>query len=112
MGEPDDCWPWQKSVGSHGYGQAWDGITVRLAHRCAWSLENGPIPGEMTVGHICGTLRCCNPTHLRLLTNEENAGGIKTHCPKGHPYSGDNLYVDPQGHRRCRACNRERGRKK
>ena len=29
---------------------------------------------------------------------------VKTHCPKGHPYTGDNLYVDPKGNRRCRAC--------
>lgn len=28
----------------------------------------------------------------------------KTHCPKGHPYSGDNLYVRPNGKRECRQC--------
>jgi hypothetical protein len=27
-----------------------------------------------------------------------------THCPKGHPYSGDNLYVKPGGARACREC--------
>lgn len=32
----------------------------------------------------------------------------KTHCPQGHPYSGDNLYVVPEnGARRCRTCIRE-----
>jgi hypothetical protein len=30
----------------------------------------------------------------------------KTHCPKGHPYEGVNLYVDPTGRRRCRTCIR------
>lgn len=30
----------------------------------------------------------------------------KTHCPKGHPYSGDNLYVSPDGRRHCRECGR------
>src|SRR5688572_3034031 len=30
----------------------------------------------------------------------------KTHCPKGHAYSGRNLYVDQAGSRRCRECNR------
>ena len=29
---------------------------------------------------------------------------LKTHCLKGHPYSGSNLYVTPDGYRRCRAC--------
>ena len=27
----------------------------------------------------------------------------KTHCPKGHPYSGDNLYSH-KGKRHCKAC--------
>lgn len=34
----------------------------------------------------------------------------KTHCPKGHEYSGDNLHITSQGHRRCIACVRERNR--
>lgn len=28
----------------------------------------------------------------------------KTHCPNEHPYSGDNLYVFPDGRRDCRRC--------
>ena len=28
----------------------------------------------------------------------------KTHCPKGHPYYGNNLYRHPDGSRKCRAC--------
>lgn len=28
----------------------------------------------------------------------------KTHCPKGHPYSGENLYINPQGQRICKTC--------
>jgi 5-methylcytosine-specific restriction endonuclease McrA len=31
----------------------------------------------------------------------------KTHCPKGHPYSGDNLLVNKYGHKVCRTCLRE-----
>jgi len=31
--------------------------------------------------------------------------GMRTHCPHGHPFSGDNLYVPPGTSRRqCRAC--------
>lgn len=33
---------------------------------------------------------------------------LKSHCPHGHPYSGDNLYIDPKGNRRCRQCRRDR----
>ena len=104
-----ECWMWKQSVGSHGYGQTFDGITVRLAHRVAWALANGQqIPNDMTVDHICRNRTCVNPAHLRLLTNEDNARdngqGRKTHCPAGHPYSGDNLYVNRRGHRKCLAC--------
>lgn len=110
IGGPDECWPWRMSTGAHGYGQTWDGITVRLAHRCAWTLAHGPIPAGLTVDHVCRNRPCCNPAHLRLLSNVANATdngqGRKTHCPQGHPYAGDNLYVNPQGHRLCRACRR------
>ncbi len=44
---------------------------------------------------------------------------MKTHCPKGHPYEGDNLWVyrqrDKSGNvhlvRSCRTCMRVRSRK-
>jgi len=29
---------------------------------------------------------------------------FKTHCPRGHLYSGENLYVAPDGSRKCKAC--------
>lgn len=35
----------------------------------------------------------------------------KTHCPQGHPYSGPNLYITPQGYRICRECKNERARR-
>ena len=35
----------------------------------------------------------------------------KTHCPQGHPYSGDNLYVTPRGHRECVTCRKTRPKK-
>lgn len=35
----------------------------------------------------------------------------KTHCPQGHPYAGDNLYLDPIGNRHCKTCRRAATRK-
>jgi len=34
----------------------------------------------------------------------------KTHCPSGHPYKGDNLYLDTHGKKVCRTCKQERHR--
>lgn len=112
IGEEGECWPWKQSCNSVGYGQTWDGITVRPAHRVAWELTHGRIPGKLTVDHICHNRPCCNPHHLRLLENVENArdNGFarRTHCPQGHPYDEMNTYTDPKGHRRCRTCAKAR----
>jgi len=37
---------------------------------------------------------------------------LKTHCPKGHPLSGDALYARNDGGRECRTCRRVRGLRK
>lgn len=103
------CWPWTLSHGGHGYGQVTDGVAMRLAHRVAWVLHHGQqIPVGMTIDHACHNKTCCNPAHLRVLSNKANATdngqGAKTHCPKGHEYTDVNTYVCPKGHRRCRTC--------
>lgn len=45
----------------------------------------------------------CRPCHRRF-----DADAI-THCPKGHPYAGDNLLVDA-GKRKCKTCVYARNR--
>jgi hypothetical protein len=64
----------------------------------------------------CLHRRCVNPEHLEAVTHRENLyrspnnpavkNGLKTHCPKGHPYDVANTQVTPNGGRACRACNR------
>ncbi len=88
-----------------------------LAHRFAYELTVGPIPKGLTIDHVrergCILELCCNPAHLEPVTLQENllrggtfqaANAAKTHCPRGHPYAGGNLYVRPDGSRRCRTC--------
>lgn len=38
--------------------------------------------------------------------------GLRSHCPHGHPYDDENTYRDKLGHRHCRACHRERERRR
>ena len=115
IGGPDDCWLWRMSCGSHRYGQTWDGKSVLLAHRVAWTLTFGDIPEDITVDHRCRVRRCCNPAHLRLLPNVVNAANngnaIKTHCPRGHEYNERNTQRNRYGHRQCRLCRQMRRRK-
>lgn len=66
------------SIGSHGYAQiGWqkgdEPRQTTTAHRAAWTAVHGQIPLGLTVDHLC-RMRCCvNVSHLRLLTNVDNA---------------------------------------
>ncbi len=124
------CWEWTGSKTQKGYGQAWNAEKKRieLAHRWVWEQTNGPIPSGYEFHHACANKPCVNPAHLELVTPKEHydrdgawregrqaasqANGAriraKTHCPWGHPYSGNNLYVYADGRRRCRECGRRR----
>lgn len=116
------CWHWWGPLNPGGYGSiGFQGKTTG-AHRVAWVLVGRSIPPGYDLDHKC-RIRCCvNPDHLEPVTRSINLKrGIgprilsernttKTHCPKGHPYEGGNLYVAADGHRDCIKCQRERVR--
>lgn len=123
---PDECWAWTLRL-VKGYGAwqprggsghpVWDRNCA--AHRLAWLFERGPIPPRWTIDHQCFNRACCNPAHLQLMTLEANSAkttqSLRTHCPQGHPYEGDNLRIAVQSdgkHRRCRTCARELSRRR
>lgn len=75
----------------------------------------------MDVHHECNQPLCVNPEHLKLLTKKENvllSSGLaaqnarKVICIRGHALSGDNVYINPKGARKCRACGAFREREK
>lgn len=72
-----DCWLWQAVRKSTGYGTFFlteDGRQrTWRAHRLAWHLTHGPIPEGMIVRHGCDNPPCCNPAHLLLGTQLDNA---------------------------------------
>lgn len=118
---PDGCWLWTAATDKDGYG-VFVGAPygTSSAHRIAYRFVVGLIPAGLTIDHLCRTLTCINPAHLEPVSNRENilrGDGItavnarKTHCKRGHPLSGDNLYPRPDGDRDCRTCRRERGRR-
>ena len=71
----DGCWEWAASRNACGYGTVnvrMGEQAVRLAHRLAWVLVNGPIPDGLHVLHRCDNPPCCNPAHLFLGTHADN----------------------------------------
>jgi len=113
----ETCWLWTASKTWDGYGQfARDGRLVK-AHRWSWEQLRGPIPDGLVIDHLCRVRACVKPDHMEVVTIRENtnrgrsANRDKTCCPAGHSYAGDNLYVNPDGERICRACRNEGKRK-
>ncbi|MFD0856650.1 helix-turn-helix domain-containing protein [Actinomadura adrarensis] len=73
IGGPDDCWEWQRSRRSDGYGQfrVKVGQSPQRTHRVAWMLTYGDA-GMLSVLHRCDNPPCCNPGHLFLGTIGDN----------------------------------------
>lgn len=113
------CWEWQGAQFNGGYGRIkYDGQD-QVAHRVAYLVLVGPIPEGMTLDHLCRNRICVNPEHLEPVDMRTNvlrgetitaANAHKEVCLRGHPLSGDNLFVRRDGRRRCRECERERQR--
>lgn len=120
VGKPEDCWNWTGGKCEKGYGLF--KVNSRLlmrAHRFIRSFLTGENPKGLVSDHLCRNHSCVNPSHIEFVENLENvrrgnAGHnwrAKTHCPKGHPYSGDNVVYAKQSSgrgfaRSCRTCRR------
>jgi hypothetical protein len=122
----DQCWPWTgSSDGGRGYGSFYHNGRSRRATQVAWEIwNNAPFPEGKVACHSCDNPPCVNPNHIWPGTMRENAldavakgrvdpykmhirnaNSEKTSCKRGHPLSGDNLYLHA-GRRRCITCIR------
>jgi len=113
----EGCWLWQGAINHDGYGLFWHEEKMRGAHRTAFEHWNGKVLEGLELDHLCRNRQCVNPDHLEIVTHKENVQrgrsflGEKTHCPQGHPYSGENLVIRLNGRRTCKICSLEQSRR-
>lgn len=127
----DGCWNWIAGKNHYGYGSYRLNVDGRSfaaqAHRLAYEDQHGPISDGLVIDHLCRNPACVNPDHMEVVTRGENVlrgesssaihargercgrcrsctNAAKTHCDRGHPFSGSNLYVAKSGMRMCKAC--------
>ncbi len=111
----ETCWLWTGCHNGQGYGQTKVDGKMRTVHRLSFLQSRGELHPSTHVLHKCDVPACLRPSHLfpgnhKINAADKTAKGRhhsqrKTHCPKGHPYSGKNLTVTPRG-RQCKACQR------
>ena len=113
------CWLWTASKNSDSYGCFALQRHMFVAHRVSYFIAFGEIPAEIdgkpaSLDHLCRTPACVRPDHLELVTHKVNLmrgiSGIRaarTHCPKGHEYTGANVLsrYKGRGGKRCRSCH-------
>lgn len=117
------CWIWLGALTKWGYGnftyikngkRSWIG-----AHRFSYLHFKGLIPPHTELDHLCRVTCCVNPDHLEPVSHRENTrrgysitakNSQKTHCKRGHPLVGNNLYIRPNikwPARNCKTCGKE-----
>lgn len=107
------CWVWTAGLTTKGYGKTNYKSRVEQAHRLmyAWLVEPLPFGNDPVLDHfVCDNPPCCNPAHLKLGPQRDNAlrsktnpcaiNARKTHCKRGHKLPGTG------SERRCKPCHK------
>ena len=113
-----------KRTGHKSTSLSRDGKIVSVdIHRLVAAAFIGPCPSGMEVRHLNGDAADNRVRNLKYGTRQENVQDMiehgtgfeqsKTHCPRGHAYSGGNLAINKGGKgyagRICRACRSASG---
>lgn len=115
------CLDWQGAKSEVGYARMCWGGKEWTVSRLVIAATTGPFDENLDACHSCHNRGCVNDEHLRPDEHQANLmdgsragrlqGQWKTECLRGHPLSGENLYIASDGFRHCRECTRQRHRR-
>lgn len=90
----DNCWYWNGTIQSSGYGSICIKFKRYRAHRLSYILFKGNIPKNMFVCHTCDIKHCVNPDHLWLGTLQDNVNDMMN--------KGRHARVSKEKHSQCK----------
>ena len=104
----ESCWEWKRCRQAKGYGllrfEPMGELSMQKAHRVAYHLTFGPIQKGKHVLHKCDNPPCCNPYHLYIGTNHDNAQDRKV---RGRQQRGKDVYTAKLTKEQVRAIREE-----
>ena len=82
-GQPDQCWRWTGGLSGFGHGRFKVAGKLHSPHRLIYALKVGRIVNVAehhgsVVMHSCDNPACCNPAHLKLGRQIDNALDMAT----------------------------------
>ena len=80
--EESGCLLYTGALDTDGYPKISYEGRMRLGSHLVFELASGVTPEGHEVDHICHVRRCVEPTHLRVLTHQENVIHIKAYMEK------------------------------
>lgn len=85
----NNCWSWGSTLDAAGYGRIGVGGKYYFTHALALYIKSGKFATEsgLSVRHLCGNKRCCNPAHIEPGTRQEQEADKIVH---GTRRQGDN----------------------
>jgi hypothetical protein len=117
------CWVWTGHCNALGYAEGTFARRTWILTRLVYCATQGGFNPKLDICHTCDNPSCVNPLHLWLGTRSANIRDSvdkgrhflaeQTHCKRGHPLSGKNLYISyrkDHQKRHCVICQRAKTR--